>query len=125
MSREQAIYLGDGTAAATILRNQKINAGLQGSPVEWVGTVVGLLLGRKLDVTPEALRGSRTFARSFLSGLGYDPDTHELGRRHRPWPGLVVRSADGRPVRFVGEKELVGLLADSDFLSAFEEQNAA
>lgn len=121
---EQAIYLGDGTAAANILRNARVSAGLQGSPLQWLGTIVAGLLGKRIDVTPPDLQHAQPFARGVLAGLGFDPDTHELGRRRGRWPGFVVRDAAGRPVRFVSGKELAALQVDASFLAAFEQEAA-
>lgn len=119
---EEAIYVGDDTAAATLLRNERVNAGLQGSPVKWFGTIVAALLGKRVDVTPPALAHAKGFARGVLAGLGFDPDTHELGRRRGKWPGFVVRDAGGHPVRFVSAKELEALQVDAHFLAAFSEE---
>jgi hypothetical protein len=57
-----------------------------------------------------------------LRGLGYDPETHELSRRRRPFPGFIVRDVDGRPVQFVSEKQLKKFINDPLFLSGYAEE---
>lgn len=127
MSRrnEATVYIGDGTAAAAIMRNQRVSAGLQSTPGRWFGTVIAALLGRRIDVTPKGLQDKRAWARGMLAGLGYDPDTHELVRKGGVFPGLVVRDAAGKPVRGVSQRQLHALQFDDGFLERFDAETSS
>lgn len=116
---EETIFVGPDTAAAELIRNARVIKGLQATPLKWFATVLAGVLGRRVDHTPAKLRDTVPFARGVLAGLGFDPDTHELSRRRGSKPGLVVRAANGRPVRFVSETQLRKLQNDEEFLNAF------
>jgi hypothetical protein len=122
VSSEETIFLGDDTAAAAMLRNQRVSAGLSSGPIKWMATVLAGILGKRVEHTPPAMRESSAFGRAVLTGLGYDPDECELGRRRGQNAGMVVRGAAGRPIEFISEKRLRRLAENPVFLAAFDDQ---
>ena len=117
-----AVYIGDGTLTAAKLRELKMRHALGQGPGSWLATVLAFLLGKQLPGAPPQNRDVTAFSRGLLSGLGYDPDTCQLDRRQRPFPGLVVRDSAGKPLQFVGEKALRKLTDDPLFMSGYAEE---
>lgn len=122
---EQTFFIGDDTFTAAKILQTRLQHQLGQGPGAWLATVFAVLLGKRLPGAPAQASEATRFARAFLRGLGYDPDTHQLSRRRRPFPGFVVRGEDGRAVRFLREQELRGLLEDDNFLRGYQEEMEA
>jgi hypothetical protein len=122
MSAEDAFFIGEETATAAKIRQTRLIHQLGQGPGQWLATVLAVLLGKQLPGTPAQERATVAFARGVLTGLGYDPDTHQLSRRRRPFPGFVVRGPDGRAVQFVTEKVLRDLVNDPMFMGGYAEE---
>jgi hypothetical protein len=121
MPGEDTFFIGDETLTAARVRDAKLRRGLGAGPLAWLVTVAGAILGKRIE-GPVQQRHAVAFARGVLKGLGYDPETHELGRRRRPFPGFVVRDQEGRAVQFVSEKTLREFVNDPLFLSGYAEE---
>lgn len=123
MRGEDTIFVGEETLTAARVRDAKLRRGLGAAagPLAWLITVAGALLGKKIE-GPVQEKHAAAFARGVLRGLGYDPETHELSRRRRPFPGFIVRDQDGKPVQFVSEKQLKKFVNDPLFLSGYAEE---
>lgn len=119
--REQTLYIGEGTEVAAQMRDLRIRKGLSGGPVEWLATVVGVILGRQVKSHETQRPEIVDFSRRILTALGFDPDTHRLARRTRPTPGLLVRDAAGEPCGFFSERQLRDLANDPNFLGDYGE----
>lgn len=119
---EDAFFIGEGTATATKLRQTRLQHQLGQGPGAWLATVFAVLLGKRLPGAPAQAPEAAKFARGFLRGLGYDPDTHQLSRRRRPFAGFVVRGPGGEAVRFLRERELQELADDPSFLAEYREE---
>lgn len=118
---EDAFFIGEETATALKLRQTRLQHQLGQGPGAWLATVFAVLLGKRLPGAAQADAAVK-FARGFLRGCGYDPDTHQLSRRRRPFPGFVVRGPRGEAVRFLRERELRELAADPNFLTGYQEE---
>jgi hypothetical protein len=122
MPAEDAFFIGEETATATRLRQTRLQHQLGQGPGAWLATVFAVLLGKRLPGAPAQAPEASKFARGFLRGLGYDPDTHQLSRRRRPFPGFVVRGPQGEAVRFLRERELKALVEDPNFMAEYQEE---
>lgn len=66
--------------------------------------------------------------RRTLFALGFDPDTHTLEPRRpgikSPFAGVLVRDSDGKPVRFVTDRQLKAMVTgDAEFQARWEGKN--
>lgn len=123
MPGEETFFVGDETLTAARVRDARLRQGLTAAagPLSWLITVMGAILGKKLQ-GPVQARHAVAFARGVLKGLGYDPETHQLSRRRRPFAGFVVRDEQGQPVQFVSERQLMEFCNDPLFLSGYAEE---
>jgi hypothetical protein len=117
---ETGLYVGNKTMMAATARAENVRRTMGVGPMAWL-TVVAQVIG--LGRVPEGYREgdprNRAFSRGVLRGLGYDPDTHTLGKRAGHWPGLVVRDHVGDPQAFISERKLRELGSDPNFLEGF------
>jgi hypothetical protein len=117
--REDAVYIGDGTASGAHLRNLKLAAALRGTALERLGALVTVLFGGQVKYLPGYLEEGKAWGMGTLAALGFDPETHTLARKNGACPGWVVRDAGGQPVRGISDKQLARLTRDPAFLEAF------
>lgn len=124
MAREDTFYAGDDTLAAARYRDVRIRVGMSSGPARWLGTALGLVLGKKVPGMPKQDAGVVDFARGFLNALGYDPDTHSLSRRRDPVKGrgLVVRDRLDKEVQFVKAKQVEAMANDPLSMSGYAEE---